>query len=114
MGPVSRPLYGRERRAPRKKGVLHAQAPISCPDATDTEIAMALYALCEAADVRVGQGGEYDSLKDEYTIIGKSKLTGKAQDFKVAGLEVGALIQLLRSWNGVAQFDRHALTKAMA
>ena len=99
----------------RPKGVLgHDQAPVACPDATPKEIAMALYAVCAASHVSVGRGGSYDKLKDEYVVVGKSELTGKAQDFKVEGVAVAALISDLRRWNGVEQFDPQKLTKALS
>jgi hypothetical protein len=111
MSLAKRPFYRAERKPARKKGVLGAQSPVACLDANHHEIAMALYAICESADVRIGRGGDYDALKDEYTIVGKSKITGKAQDFTVPGMAVAALIHELRAWNGVKQFDKHALTK---
>lgn len=106
---VKRRLYKPERRPARRKGVLERQAPIACPDANRTEIAMALATLCRMSGVVVGQGGTYDALKDEYTVIGKvldgSKdtagiPTGKAQDVTVKGLEVARLIKLVRRMNG--------------
>jgi hypothetical protein len=100
MGLVKRRLYKPERAPARKKGVLNSQAPVSCIDAGSFEIAAAIAAFCRQAKVIPGQGGEYDWLKDEYTIIGKSRVTGKAQDFKIKGDEVGALIKLARSING--------------
>lgn len=107
-------LYKPERRPARKKGVLgHQQAPVGCPDASTKEIAMALASLCEASHVIPGRGGEYDALKDEYVVVGKSKLTRKAQDFKVEGFAVAYLIQTLRAWNGGQPFDPQALTKAV-
>lgn len=108
-GLTRRRLYKPERRPARKKGILDKQAPISCPDASKGEIAMALFALCHEAKVIVGQGGEYDSLRDEYTVVGKlldgsvdpdGMPTGKVQDVKIQGAEVGAVIKLARMMNG--------------
>jgi hypothetical protein len=113
MGATKRRLYKPERAPARKKGVSHSQAPIACPDAEAKEIAMAIYSICESADVVVGRGGDYDWLKDEYTIVGKSKATGKAQDFTVPGAAVAALIMQLRAWNGVQRFDKQAMVKAL-
>jgi hypothetical protein len=111
-GPVKRPHYRPERKPGRLKGVLHNQAPVACLDANTYEIAMALASICDSADVVVGRGGEYDSLRDEYTIVGKSKITGKAQDFTVPGAYVAALIMGLRALNG-GKFDKRGLTKSM-
>lgn len=114
MGLAKRRLYKPERRAPRKKGVLgHDQAPVGCPDANAKEIAMALASLCQASHVEPGRGGDYDRVKDVYTVVGRSKLTGKAQDFKIEGFAVAFLIQTLRGWNGTPKFDPQALTKAV-
>lgn len=113
MGLTHRRLYKPERRPARRRGVLHDQAPVGCPNATVSEIAMAIASICEAAHVAVGRGGMYDSIRDEYTIIGKDKRTGKAQDFKIEGVAVAALINELRIWNGVPQFDAQALVKAV-
>lgn len=112
-GLAKRRLYKPERRTARKRGVLQDQAPIACPDANHYEIAMALASLCQASGVAPGQGGDYDPIKDVYTIIGKDKLTGKAQDFKVEGWAVALLIAQLRVWNGGERFDKRALTKAV-
>ena len=108
-GLTKRRLYKPERRPARTKGVLDKQAPVACPDANKTEIAMALATLCHASNVAVGRGGTYDPLKDEYTVIGKvldggrdasGAPTGRAQDITVKGHEVAALIKLARIMNG--------------
>lgn len=111
MGLVKRPLYKAQRKPARKKGVLHAQAPVGCPDAHPKEIAMALAAICIQGGIKIGQGGEYNSLRDEYTLVGKSP-EGKAQDFIIEGVAVAALIEQLRVWNG-GRFERDQLTKAV-
>jgi hypothetical protein len=100
MGITKRRLYKPERRPARKKGVLEKHAPIALPGANKYEIATALWALCKEAGVIVGQGGEYDALKDQYTVIGKSMATGKAMDFKVQGQEVAIVISIGRQLNG--------------
>ena len=110
-GLTRRAPYKPDRPSARKKGVLYGQAPVALPDAAPKEIAMALASLCDSADVVPGQGGMYDPLRDEYTVIGKSKETGKAQDFKVQGFEVAVLIGFLRQLNG-GRFDQHAITRA--
>ena len=112
-GLVRRRLYKPERAPARKRGVLHKQAPVACPDANTYEIAMALASLCESAGFIIGRGGEYDSLRDEYKLIGKSLATGKAQDVTVKGFEVALLINYLRALNGGAKFDKRAMTKAL-
>lgn len=99
-GLVKRSLYRPERAKARKKGVLHNQAPVACPDAGAFEIAAAIVAVADSADVIVGQGGEYNAIRDEYTIVGKSKRTGKAQDFKISGYDVAQVIELGRVMNG--------------
>lgn len=100
MSRSRRPLYKRERSPARTKGVIGKEAPISLPDASRTEITTALYALCQEAGVVIGMGAEYDWLKDSYTVIGKSKATGKAQEITVQGAEVGNVITLARMLNG--------------
>lgn len=88
-------------RAPaRTKGTLYNKAPIAMLDATINEIATAIFSLAIEAGVAVGRGCGYDSLKDEYTVMGKSLTTGRIQDFKVAGESVAALIGLSRMLNG--------------
>lgn len=62
--------------------------------------------------VIVGRGGEYDTLTDKYTVIGKSKATGKAQDFTVSGTVVAEAIIVTRLLNGGA-FRRDELTKSV-
>ena len=100
MGLTKRRLYRPERAPARKKGVLHNQAPIGCVSANAKEIALALYSLCWDAGYVVGQGGQYDSLRDEYTVIAKRKDTGLVQDVTVHGAEVADLIKLARRLNG--------------
>lgn len=95
-----RRLYKPERAPARKKGVIGKFAPISLPDASQIEVAMAVYSLCKEAGIKVGQGADYDPLKDVYTVIGKSYTTGKAQEATVQGVEVGDLINLFRMLNG--------------
>lgn len=113
MGLAKRRLYKPERKPARMKGVLHEQAPVGCPDASVKEIAMAIAALCQSVAIDIGRGGSYDAIKDEYVIVGKNRMTGKAQDFKVEGVAVAALINQLRLWNGGTPFDQHALTNAV-
>lgn len=72
---------------------------------------MAIAAICRQARMQVGRGGDYDRLKDIYTVVGK--VNGKAQDLKIEGVAVAALIGQLRHWNGTPQFDPQALTKAL-
>ena len=105
--------YKPERRPARTKGVLNGQAPVGCPDANNKEIAMAIFSICESADVVIGRGGEYDKLRDEYTVVGKSKVTGKAQDFKFPGLAVAALILWMRAVHNGQPFDQMALMKKL-
>lgn len=102
MGLVKRRLYKKERAPARKKSILYLNksAPVSFQDASPIEIAMAITTLCQQAGVIVGRTGEYDPLRDLYTVIGKSRMTGKAQEFTVVGDEVGALIRLARMLNG--------------
>lgn len=105
MSKAKRPFYKRERSPRRKRGVLYELAPIGCPDANAGEVAKALYSLAKEAGVLVGQSSGYDNLRDEYYVIGKSRDTGKAQDFMIAGAEVSALIHLARMLNG-GRMDR--------
>lgn len=97
---AKRRLYKPERKPARKKGVLYKMAPISLPDANEGEVAKAIFALGKLAGVTVGQGSGYDSLRDEYTVIGKSADTGKAQDFVLKGETVAELIVVARMLNG--------------
>ena len=111
MGLVSRRLYKPERKPKRFRGVLEKQAPVGCPDASHYEIAMALASICKAANMQIGRGGDYDAIKDLYVVVGK--IDGKAQDMKIEGVAVAALINQLRLWNGVHLFDKQALTKTL-
>ena len=105
MGLVKRRLYKPERRAARKKGVIGKLAPMDCPDATQPEVVSAIAIICGECNVRVGRGGEYDTLRDEYTVIAKvldggvqdGVPTGKAQDVKIKGAEVAAAILFARA-----------------
>jgi hypothetical protein len=104
-GLTKRRLYKPERSPARKRGIfgkhsVHKLAPVSCPDANEGEVAKALYAVAREAGVIIGQGSGYDALRDEYTVIGKSMATGKAQDFTIAGAEIGVCIKLARMLNG--------------
>ncbi len=107
IGRARRPLYKRPRPPARDKGVLSAiknglyeLAPVALPDANEGEVSKAIFALALQADVLVGRGSGYDGLKDEYTVIGKSRTTGKAQDFKIKGEVVAELIRVARLFNG--------------
>jgi len=105
-GLVKRPLYKAPRPPARDKGVFGAlggickSAPNGCLDANSGEVSKALFAISLEARIKIGRGSGYDSLRDEYTVVGKSMATGKAQDFKVKGEEVAAVIQLARQLNG--------------
>ena len=100
---TKRRLYKPERKPARKKGVLHVPemvlAPVGCADARATEIKTAVYSIARLAGFDVGQGSGYDALRDEYTVIGKSRATGKAQDVVIQGAEVAAAIRLARMLN---------------
>lgn len=102
---AKRRLYKPERAPARIKGGLAKQAPNGCLDATPHEIALALFAICEQAGAKIGRSGEYDPLRDKYTVTGKSLATGKAQDFTVEGVEVANAILLARALNG-GRLDR--------
>jgi len=112
-GRAYRRLYKPERRPARTKGVLavERQAPVGCPDASRYEIAMALSAICQAGKMKVARGGSYDPIRDEYVVVGS--IDGKAQDIKIEGVAVAALINQLREWNGGGAFDKQGLTKAV-
>ena len=101
MGITKRPHYKRPRAPARTKGVLGGiPPPNACLDATPREVATALYSLGIGADIKIGRAGEYDSLKDLYTTVGKCMRTGKAQDFRIEGIQVAALIWFARQYNG--------------
>jgi hypothetical protein len=101
MGLARRRLYKAERRPARIKGELRNQnAPIALLDANAKEVAMALYALCDLSGIVIGRAAGYDQLRDEYTVTGTSKLTGKAQDLTVKGAEVADAIVVARVLNG--------------
>lgn len=105
-------LYKPERAPARTKGVIaiEHQAPVGCPDANHAEIAMALASICKAGNMVAARGGQYDPIRDEYTIIGT--ISGKAQDIKIEGVAVAVLINQLRVWNGGA-FDKKGLTRTV-
>lgn len=96
---MKRRLYKPERAPARTKGQIKigSWAPISLPSAKPNEIAMALYSICKEAGFKIGRGGDYDPIRDEYRMIGKSIETGKAQDVLIHGAEVGAVIQMVRN-----------------
>ena len=95
-----RRLYKPERKPARAKGVIGRNAPIALPDASRTEIATALFALAQQCGVIVGRGADYDALKDVYTVLGKSRETGRAQDFSIQGQAVADVIVMARLLNG--------------
>jgi hypothetical protein len=113
MGLTKRDIYKPDRKAARKKGVLETNAPAAMLDASNAEVAMAIYAICEEAGVIIGRAEGYNALRDEYTVVGKSKETGRAQDWKVKGFEVALLIGFLRQLNG-GKFDRQQITKKLS
>lgn len=98
MGLARRRLYKPERKPARAKGGLtDKDTPISLPNATRREVVMALTVLCKKVRVVPGRGVGYEPLRDEYKVIGKSMVTGKAQDFTVRGVDVADLIKEFRS-----------------
>ena len=107
-GLVKRPLYKAPRPPARDKGVfgqmfakgICPSAPMGCLDANAGEVSKAIFAISLEAGVKIGRGCGYDGIKDEYTVVGKSMATGKAQDFRVKGEEVATLIQVARQLNG--------------
>jgi hypothetical protein len=96
MGLTKRRLYKPERKPARTKGTIGKLAPISCLDASPFEVTAAVSSIAWLAGVQVGRGLGYDSLTDKYTVLGKSRKTGKVQDFEVSGTDVGALIAMTR------------------
>lgn len=117
---VRRRLYKKERAPARDKGVfkndvktvvkngLCNTAPLACPDANHGEVVKAIYSLAYMGGVEVGRGVGYDPLKDEYTAIGKSRTTGKAQDFTIKGEVVAEVIRVARMLNG-GKMEKKAL-----
>jgi hypothetical protein len=113
MGLAKRRLYKPDRRPARAKGVLgkhsvEKMAPVGCLDATEGEVAKALFVLARQSGVTVGRGSGYDPLRDIYTVIGKSASTGKVQDFDIEGGVVAELIRVARILNG-GRMDRCGL-----
>lgn len=110
---AKRRLYRPERRPARKKGVVGKIAPLGCPDASQAEVVSAIAYICDDLKIRVGRGGEYDSLRDEYTVIAKvldgGELagipTGKACDVKIPGEQVALAIRYTRMLYG-GRYDR--------
>ena len=84
------------RKPARIKGVLGKASPGSIPDATPSEVLMALAAVALEAGVRIGRGGEYDQLKDRYVVTGQSILGHKAMDLTIDGGTVGEVILTCR------------------
>jgi hypothetical protein len=84
------------RKPARVKGVLHDASPVGMPDATPSEVLMALSAIALESGVRIGRGGEYDSLADRYVVIGQSINDHKAMDLAIKGSTVGEVILLCR------------------
>lgn len=112
MGLVKRRLFKPERRAARKKGVIGTIAPVDCPDASQPEVVSAIAHICGESEIRVGRGGEYDQIKDEYTVIAKvldgsyleGKWTGKVRDAKIKGFQVAQAILYTRAL-ALGRFD---------
>lgn len=90
-----RSMYKPERAPARKVGLRFAKLA-TLPDANSQEIAVALFVLGWMGGVVVGRGGEYDPYRDEFKVVGKSRYTGKAQDWTVQGEEVAAAIRATR------------------
>ena len=107
-----RPNYKPERRPARLKGVLYKLAPIGCPDASESEVSKAVFALAWKAGFVVGRGSGYEPLKDKYTLIGKSRTTGKAQDVELEGHAVAETIYTFRLLNG-GRADRTESRRAL-
>ena len=115
-GLTKRRWYKPERKPARAKGVIGKLAPIDCPDASQPEVVSAIACICAEMGVRVGRGGEYDALRDEYTVIAKvldggvhqRRPSGKVQDVKIKGTAVAAAIQYTRMLYG-RRYDRAAL-----
>lgn len=99
-GLARRRLYKPERPAARTKGAIATCAPMAMLDAGEAEVVLAILALCREAGIIVGRGGEYDPLRDKYTVIGKSRTTGKAQEITIEGEEVANVIGVFRQLNG--------------
>ncbi len=95
-GLTKRRWYKPERAPARMKGSIGECSPISCPDATKSEVLMALSAVALDAGVAIGRGGDYDKICDKYTVIGKSLVGGKACDIKIDGGTVGEVILACR------------------
>ena len=109
MGIAKRRLYKPERKPARTKGVLYKLAPIGCIDASQGEVAKAIFAMALQAGFAIGRGSGYDPLRDEYTVIGKSRETGKVQDVKIQGADVAELIRFARRLNG-GKLQRRAVS----
>jgi hypothetical protein len=105
---LRKPYYKKPRRPATDKGVFESKfrndicalAPIGCIDANSGEVTKALAVLAYQSGVIPGRGCGYEPLKDQYTIIGKSIKSGKAQDFRVEGETVAELIHVARALNG--------------
>lgn len=82
------------------RGIMCRYAPVAMPEANAGEVVRAIAAICKTAGVIVGRGCGYESIRDEYTVVGKSRATGKAQDFRVKGEEVATVIRMARLLNG--------------
>ncbi len=111
-GLAKRRLYKPERRPARTRGHVKAgqMAPVAMPSANHDEITLAIFHLCKQAGVKIGRSCGYDPLRDEYTAVGKSLATGKAQDFTIHGGEVAQTIAIMRLLNGgtLVRLDKRA------
>ncbi len=112
IGLTRRRLYKPERAPARMQGILRNEAPLACLDACQTEITSAIAAILQMGNALPGIGREYDAIRDQYTITGKSGTTGKAQDYVIEGEAVAAVIHETRRLNG-GKYVKGQLAKAM-
>jgi hypothetical protein len=110
MGLVKRRYYKRERRPARHKDNIADFAPLGCPDANESEVRSAVFAVAkQMTNAIVGRAGEYDRDRDEYVVIAKildggtmadGFPSGKVGDLKIPGELVAEAIIIARTLNG--------------
>ncbi len=92
-------LYKAPRSPARVKGSGMHTFP-GLPDASLGEINKGLVAVCWDIGCEVGRKTEYCSNQDKFRVVGKSRQTGKAQDFILEGHLVVDAIRIARLLHG--------------
>lgn len=110
-GLVRRKMYKKERAPGRMDDLAFAMAPMAVPDAMPEEIIRACVVIARQMGFKIGIGRDYDRIKDQYVVTGKSARTKKAQDFKIPGALVA--LTILTERNGIEWLLKHGRSPAL-